>query len=291
MNGSEDPASGAPSVTPSEPAASESAPTAAEAAKSSAELDIDLSDPGLLGDFAIECREHIEDAETALLALETNEDDVQAVDAVFRALHSLKGTAGSLGLDDMSKLAHTCESFLNPVREHEIQLTGGYADVALRSVDMLKRLTQSLEDALGGEAMVRPDGYDALMRRLTDPKAAGISCFSDDRDELPRLGDILVHQAKIDREELEAVIANKGDEPVGLALIRSQKASVTDVAKALRTQRRMSQPANAWSRARRRIVGSGTHGLFGPARGHDRRDGNRPFDAFPRPDSRSWRPP
>ncbi len=248
--GTKDPAPGVPSLTPGEPAAS-------EAAKSAAGFDIDLSDPGLLADFATECREHIEHAEAALLALETNEDDVQSVDAVFRALHSLKGTSGSLGLDDMSRLAHTCESFLNPVREHEIQLTGGYADVALRSVDMLKRLTQSLENALGGDAMVKPNGYDALMRRLTDPEAAGGASFSDDhdelpdaagisylsdgRDELPRLGDILVHQAKIDREELEAVIANQGDEPVGLALIRSQTASVTDVAKALRTQRRMSQ--------------------------------------------------
>ena len=234
LNASRNPASGAPSVTPTEPANSESAPT-------SDEFDIDLSDPGLLGDFVTECREHIEGAEVALLALETNAEDTEAVNTVFRVFHSIKGTSASLGLDGMSELAHSCESFLTPVREQEIQLTGGYADVALRSVDMLKGLTQSLQNALGGEAMVKPDGYDDLMRLLADPEAA-ISGASDDRNELPRLGDILVHQAKIDREQVEAVVANQGDEPVGLALLRSQTASVTDVAKALRAQRRMSQP-------------------------------------------------
>ena len=235
LNDSQNPASGAPSVTPTEPANSESAPT-------SDEFDIDLSDPGLLGDFVTECREHIEGAEAALLALETNEEDMEAVDTVFRAFHSIKGTSASLGLAGMSELAHSSESFLIPVREKEIQLTGGYADLALRAVDMLKRLTQSLQNALGGEAMVKPDGYDDLMRLLADPEAAGISGTSDDRNALPRLGDILVHQAKIDREQVEAVVANQGDEPVGLALLRSQTASVTDVAKALRAQRRMSQP-------------------------------------------------
>ena len=188
-----------------------------------------------------ECREHIEGAEVALLALETNEEDREAVDTVFRAFHNIKGTSASLGLDGMSELAHSCESFLNPVRKHETQLTGGYADVALRSVDMLKGLTQSLQNALGGEALVKPDGYDDLMRLLTDPEAARMSGATDDRNKVPRLGDILVHQAKIDREELEAVVADQGDQPVGVALLKSQTASVTDIAKALRAQRRMSQ--------------------------------------------------
>ncbi len=236
LNPSEKSASEAPSVTPTEPLTSESAP-------SSTGFDFDISDPDLLGDFITECQEHIENAEAALLALETNEEDTEAVNTIFRAFHTIKGTSAFLGLGGMSELAHRSESFLNRVREHEIQLTGGYADLALFSVDMLKGLLQSLRNALGGEAMVKPDGYDDLMLLLSDPEGGGIS--ADDRDDLPRLGDILVHQAKVDREEIEAVVADQGDEPVGVALVRSQTASVTDVAKALRVQRQMAQPPKA----------------------------------------------
>ncbi len=237
-NASENPESGAPSVTPTEPASSESAPT-------NIVFDVDLSDPALLGDFITECREHVEDAEMALLALETNHEDTEAVNTVFRAFHTIKGTSAALGLDGLAKLPHNSESILNRVRENEIHLTGGYADLALRSVDMLKGLLQSLQNALGGEPMVKPDGYDDLMGRLADPEAAGIYGDLDDHNLLPRLGDILVHQAKVNREEMETVIADQGDEPIGVALLRSQTASVTDIAKALRAQQQMSAPPSA----------------------------------------------
>ena len=91
LNASENPASGEPSVTPTETLTSESA-------QSSTGFDIDISDPDLLGDFITECREHIENAEAALLALETNEEDTEAVSTIFRAFHTIKGTSAFLGL-------------------------------------------------------------------------------------------------------------------------------------------------------------------------------------------------
>ena len=62
LNGSENHALGEPSVTPTDPAISESAPT-------STEWDVDLSDPGLLGDFITECRDHVEGAWRQILCI------------------------------------------------------------------------------------------------------------------------------------------------------------------------------------------------------------------------------
>src|SRR4030095_9622196 len=55
-------------------------------------------DRELLEDFIAECCEHVQHMEVALLALETDPDDREAIDTAFRAFHTTKGTAGFLRL-------------------------------------------------------------------------------------------------------------------------------------------------------------------------------------------------
>lgn len=198
------------------------------------------ADKDLLGDFIMECREYIQEAETALLSLETDPGDTESINSVFRAFHTIKGTSAFLGLSVMSELAHKAESLLSRVREGEIKCIGGYSDLALRSVDMLKELIQVVQDALGGQPMEKPDEYDYLIEILSHPEGAGVSEEYDESSyDPPRLGDILVAQGKAKREDIETVVADKGDQPIGVAVLRSETASLPDVAKALRTQQRM----------------------------------------------------
>ncbi|NQT19183.1 MAG: chemotaxis protein CheA [Planctomycetes bacterium] len=201
----------------------------------------DDADLELLGEFISESREYIENAEAALLTLETDPDDEDAVNTIFRGFHTIKGTSGFLGLVWLSKLTHHAETLLSRVRDNEIRCTGGYADLALRSVDMVKDLIQQVQDALGGDVMVEPEGYDDLMQLLADPEGAGITDEVDDiRSDPPRVGDILVAEGVAQREEIEAAAAGQGKRPIGEAIVRAQAAPVTEVAKALRTQRRIS---------------------------------------------------
>lgn len=197
------------------------------------------ADTVLLGEFITESRELTTSAEASLLELETDPENAEAVNTVFRAFHTIKGTSAFLGLDLVLELAHRAESLLSRIRDKEIRCTGGYADLALRSVDMLKELIEVVQDALGGEPMAAPDGLDDLMALLADPEAAGISDESDETAETPlRLGDILVTEGKADREEIEAAATDQGDQPIGLAILRSKTASLTEVGRALRKQRR-----------------------------------------------------
>ena len=197
------------------------------------------ADPVLLGEFITESQELITRAEAALLALETDPENAEAINTVFRAFHTIKGTSAFLGLDLVSELAHRAESLLSRIRDKEIRCTGGFADLALRSVDMLKELIEVVQDAMGGQPIAAPDGVDDLMTLLTDPETAGISDESGETVETPfRLGDILVAQGKADREEIEAAATDQGDQPIGLAIVRSKTASLTEVAQALRKQRR-----------------------------------------------------
>jgi two-component system chemotaxis sensor kinase CheA len=199
------------------------------------------TDLDLLGDFITESRELIEGAEAALLTLETDPDDTQAISTVFRAFHTVKGTSGFLGLTLLAELSHNVETILSHMRDGKVRCTGGYADLSLRSIDLLKELLQIVQDALGGESLRKPEGYDDLMHILSDPKANGISEEQERETETPRVGDILVAQGKAEREEVEEAAAIQGEQPIGEALIKSETASVTEVAQAIRTQKRMKK--------------------------------------------------
>lgn len=199
------------------------------------------ADLDLMGEFVTESREYIEAAEAALLTLETNPEDIDSVNTVFRAFHTIKGTAAYLDLPRMSELAHRAESLLSRVRDNEIRCTGGYADLCLRSIDVMKGLIDGVQTALTGQPMMRPEGYDDLLEVLADPEASGMSEEdSEASPEPPRLGDLLVAQGQAAREEVEEAASNRSDEPIGVAIVKSGTASLADVAKALRTQQRMA---------------------------------------------------
>lgn len=197
-------------------------------------------DKELLSEFIVESIEYAEGAEAALLELETHPEESEAINTVFRAFHTVKGTSAYIGLKYVTELAHLAESLLSRVRDKEISCTGGYADLSLRSVDMLRRLLGIIQRATAGQSLDKPDGYDELMHLLKDPEGAGISSSPTETFEQPRLGDILVAQGAAEREAVEAVAANQGKEPIGIALVKDEVATLTEVAHALRTQQKIA---------------------------------------------------
>ncbi len=137
------------------------------------------ADLDLIGAFITESGDLITNAEEALLTLESDPEDIEAVSTVFRAFHNIKGTSAFFELALMTELAHHAESLLSRVRDGEIRYAGGYPDLALRSVDMLKELFRLLQDALNGSPFLKPQGYDELTGLLAAPEAAGISDVSE----------------------------------------------------------------------------------------------------------------
>ena len=133
---------------------------------------IEGTDAWLVADFIAESREHMEGAEAALLELETHPEDEEAVNTVFRAFHTIKGTSAFLGLEPITELAHHAESLFTRFRESELSCTGPRADLSLRAVDMLSALLAAVETSRrDGHPFVLPVGYDELLRTLQDPDA------------------------------------------------------------------------------------------------------------------------
>ena len=195
------------------------------------------ADLEMLGEFIAESNDLITNAEEALLSLEVNPDDKDSIGTVFRAFHTVKGTSAFLELDLLSEMAHYAESLLSRVRDNEIRYSGGYADLSLKSLDMIKELVHLVEKAIGGAALTKPKGYDELLKTLSNPEGEGIS--EDFEEESPRVGDILVARGKAKREDVEATISKKIDKPLGEALVQEKVSRLEDVGQALRTQTKL----------------------------------------------------
>lgn len=245
-----DPAAETPAETAEETAERPEAKSAENASAGSGELPKvefpgpavmpDDSDGDLLNEYVIESLDHITNAEGSLLELESNPEDREQIDVVFRAYHTIKGTSGFLGFDRIQKLAHLAENLLDRAREGEVRIAGGFADLCLRSCDHLRTMIEGLRGVEPGGTLPVPDDLDELLGILTDPEGAGYS--SEDRqDESLRVGDILVGQGNIPREKIEEVEKSKGDKRIGEALVESGAASPAQVADAIRTQRKIQQ--------------------------------------------------
>ena len=87
--------------------------------------------------FFQECDELLTDAEQGLLAMELGEADEETINAVFRAVHSVKGGAGAFGLEDLIRFAHVFETVMDEIRSGKMELTDEVAKTLLRAFDVL----------------------------------------------------------------------------------------------------------------------------------------------------------
>ncbi|MGQ9610289.1 MAG: chemotaxis protein CheA [bacterium] len=107
-----------------------------------------VGDPSLIADFISESREHLHEADVQLLTLESDPKNVDALNAVYRSFHTIKGVAGFLNLQAISTLSHATEDLLDHARKGEITLAGPAIDVTFTAVDSLKQMISDVEDAL-----------------------------------------------------------------------------------------------------------------------------------------------
>lgn len=87
--------------------------------------------------FFQECEEQLAELESGLLAIEEGDHDPERINAVFRAVHSIKGGAGAFGLDALVRFAHVFETALDEMRSGGLALEDHVLKVMLRAADLL----------------------------------------------------------------------------------------------------------------------------------------------------------
>jgi two-component system chemotaxis sensor kinase CheA len=97
-------------------------------------------------DFVVESQENLQELEPNLLLLEQRPDDIPLLNDCFRNMHSVKGTAGYMGLTGMSTLAHSMENVFDKVRKAELSLGEESINLMFAGVDRLKTLLQEVAE-------------------------------------------------------------------------------------------------------------------------------------------------
>lgn len=100
----------------------------------------------MLKDFFDEAFEMLERLEQNILILEKDHHNKNAIQEIFRAIHTLKGSAGAVELNDAVKYAHKFEDLLDLIRNDKIEIDYETIDILLKGIDIVKELINAASD-------------------------------------------------------------------------------------------------------------------------------------------------
>ncbi|TLS67995.1 response regulator [Mariprofundus erugo] len=119
-------------------------------------------DEELLSEFLTESNENMASIEEQLMELEANPGDEELVNAIFRIIHTVKGSCGFIGLTRLEKVAHAGENLLGKVRALKFQVNDDIVSLLLSCADAINAILDGLQSD-----GVEPDiDHSALIRRL-----------------------------------------------------------------------------------------------------------------------------
>jgi len=100
----------------------------------------------IIESFIVEAKEILERLDHDLIELEKRPDDAELLNAIFRHVHTIKGTSSFIGFEQMSELTHKLEDVLNKLRKGELKVRSDVMDVIFESYDLMKILLSKLEN-------------------------------------------------------------------------------------------------------------------------------------------------
>lgn len=95
--------------------------------------------------FFEESFEGLDTMEAELLNLEPGEEDLETINTIFRAAHSIKGGSGTFGFNSVAEFTHVLETLLDQIRQGERELTTEHVNLLLKAVDCLRGLLGELQ--------------------------------------------------------------------------------------------------------------------------------------------------
>lgn len=121
--------------------------------------------------FHVECRENLETLEGELLQLDPSQVDLEVLNTIFRAAHSIKGGAGTFNLHEISEFTHAVETYLDLIRNQKKQLTAQGVDTLLKSCDVIRNMLDSREQETAIDEALKQQVGAELQALLADQAA------------------------------------------------------------------------------------------------------------------------
>ncbi len=112
-------------------------------------MDIDVNEYRSI--FLEETKELIEQFEKSLLELEKQPNNTDAIQSLFRAAHTIKGSSSSLGFDSLAKFTHSLESLMDMVRSSKLSLNQNIINILFKGLDFIQEAVDDIEEGHNGD--------------------------------------------------------------------------------------------------------------------------------------------
>lgn len=126
-------------------------------------------DDQYLDAFIRESEEEITKLNNSLLDLESDPNDREAMDQIFRTAHTLKGNFGAMGFEDASNLAHAMEDLLDEMRQGNMEVTPDLMDLVFAGVDQIEVIVGEIEEQ--GESQTTTEEMVTQLRTVLEEGA------------------------------------------------------------------------------------------------------------------------
>lgn len=138
--------------------------------------------------FFEESQEHLDEMEHLLMELSLDNPDIEDLNSIFRAAHSIKGGSGVFGFDALTGLTHVMENILDLARNDEIVMTKVIVDRLLITVDTLKNILQCYQNESEIDWEAIEVGTVALEQLLNTGDAQGANETEATEDQIEGFG-------------------------------------------------------------------------------------------------------
>ena len=220
----------------------------------------------ILNDFLTESNEMLEVLDQRFVTLESDPNNTDLLNEIFRAMHSMKGSAGFLGFNHLVDVAHRGENILNKLRQAEMAVSPTIISVILETIDVIKAIMADIRESGTDNhtpTQVIAAKLDAILSGTAPAQAASAAPVAPSAapsmealaaaSELaaaqpPTLGEILVNEGFASKDQvLDALNAQQHQPepktPLGEILLQAKAITERALDQALHKQEKQPKPA------------------------------------------------
>jgi len=136
--------------------------------------------------FKEEAYDLLGELEGALLELEQSPDDMDLINQIFRALHTIKGSGSMFGFEDIAEFTHEVETVFDMVRNGDLPVTPTLCSLALKSRDHINNMLDNSDN----DEVVDPEEMKAILQGLQDISSSEAGAEESDDDGDPEVPEV-----------------------------------------------------------------------------------------------------
>ena len=165
--------------------------------------------------FIDETNGHLQNLSDCIMTLEKEPENMDMINEIFRAAHSLKGMAGTMGFKRMQRLTHDMENVFQEVRSSNMSVTSGLVDVLFQCLDAIEAYLDNVKESSDEGT----DDNEAIINELNEILAAGTGNAAPVKEKKPEPAEErkAVGEEKYPKKYLEIEFSEKAKEELSEA--------------------------------------------------------------------------